>query len=102
VRSGDRVEVEVIRDPTPVGFERIAQQHDPPLRFSEILHVERDVQSCCAARKDCVTCVDVLAAAGADLNAADGQGRTAAHRAALWGLTDVIPVPAQEQGGPDP
>ena len=29
-------------------------------------------------------------AAGADLNAADGQGRTAAHGAALWGMTGVI------------
>ena len=29
-------------------------------------------------------------AAGADINAADAQGRTAAHGAALWGLTDVI------------
>ena len=28
--------------------------------------------------------------AGAEINAADGQGRTAAHGAALWGLTGVI------------
>jgi ankyrin repeat protein len=34
--------------------------------------------------------IRVLMKAGADLNAADGQGRTAAHGAALWGLTEVI------------
>jgi ankyrin repeat protein len=34
--------------------------------------------------------IRLLMAAGADINAADGQGRTAAHGAALWGLTDVI------------
>ncbi len=32
----------------------------------------------------------LLMKAGADINAADGQGRTAAHGAALWGMTDVI------------
>jgi ankyrin repeat protein len=34
--------------------------------------------------------IRLLMAAGADINAADSQGRTAAHGAALWGLTDVI------------
>jgi ankyrin repeat protein len=34
--------------------------------------------------------IRLLMAAGADLHAADGQGRTAAHGAALWGLTEVI------------
>ncbi|HVG72876.1 MAG TPA: ankyrin repeat domain-containing protein, partial [Vicinamibacterales bacterium] len=34
--------------------------------------------------------IRLLMKAGADINAADGQGRTAAHGAALWGLTEVI------------
>ena len=34
--------------------------------------------------------IRLLKAAGADINAADGQGRTAAHGAALWGMTGVI------------
>jgi ankyrin repeat protein len=34
--------------------------------------------------------IRLLMAAGADINAADGQGRTAAHGAALWGMTGVI------------
>jgi ankyrin repeat protein len=34
--------------------------------------------------------IRLLMKAGADINAADGQGRTAAHGAALWGMTDVI------------
>ena len=32
----------------------------------------------------------VAVAAGASIDGADAQGRTAAHGAALWGLTDVI------------
>jgi hypothetical protein len=34
--------------------------------------------------------IRLLREAGADINAADSQGRTAAHGAALWGLTEVI------------
>ena len=34
--------------------------------------------------------IRLLMAAGADINAVDSQGRTAAHGAALWGLTEVI------------
>jgi ankyrin repeat protein len=34
--------------------------------------------------------IRLLMKAGASINAADGQGRTAAHGAALWGLTEVI------------
>jgi ankyrin repeat protein len=34
--------------------------------------------------------IRLLMKAGADINAADSQGRTAAHGAALWGMTDVI------------
>jgi ankyrin repeat protein len=34
--------------------------------------------------------IRLLMKAGVDINAADGQGRTAAHGAALWGMTDLI------------
>jgi ankyrin repeat protein len=34
--------------------------------------------------------IRLLMKAGADINAVDSQGRTAAHGAALWGLTEVI------------
>jgi ankyrin repeat protein len=40
--------------------------------------------------KDANETIALLLAAGADVNAADTQGRTAAHGAALWGLTDVV------------
>jgi ankyrin repeat protein len=39
---------------------------------------------------DAIATIRLLMAAGADINAADGQGRTAAHGAALWGMTGVI------------
>src|SRR5688500_6466992 len=34
--------------------------------------------------------IRLLMTAGVNINAADGQGRTAAHGAAVWGLTEVI------------
>jgi ankyrin repeat protein len=40
--------------------------------------------------KDAIDSITLLLKAGADINAADTQGRTAAHGAALWGLTDVV------------
>jgi ankyrin repeat protein len=40
--------------------------------------------------KDAIESITLLLAAGTDINATDTQGRTAAHGAALWGLTDVI------------
>jgi ankyrin repeat protein len=40
--------------------------------------------------KDAIETITLLLAAGTDINAADNQGRTALHGAALWGLTDVV------------
>ena len=39
---------------------------------------------------EAIETIRLLMKAGADINAADGQGRTAAHGAALWGMTEVI------------
>ena len=41
-------------------------------------------------QRETIETIQLLLAAGADVNAADTQGRTAAHGAALWGLTDVV------------
>jgi ankyrin repeat protein len=40
--------------------------------------------------KEIIEAIRQLKAAGTDMNAADTQGRTAAHGAALWGLTEVV------------
>jgi len=40
--------------------------------------------------REAIESIGLLLAAGADVNGSDTQGRTAAHGAALWGLTDVI------------
>jgi ankyrin repeat protein len=41
-------------------------------------------------QKDAIDTITLMLAAGVDVNATDTQGRTAAHGAALWGLTDVV------------
>ena len=40
--------------------------------------------------KEAIDTIALLLASGVDVNAADTQGRTAMHGAALWGLTDVV------------
>ena len=51
---------------------------------------EEDMTGRNKTQKDAIESITLLAAAGTDVNAADTQGRTAAHGAALWGLTDVV------------
>jgi ankyrin repeat protein len=40
--------------------------------------------------REAIDTIALFLAAGVDVNAADTQGRTAMHGAALWGLTDVV------------
>jgi len=42
------------------------------------------------SEKDAIASIDLLAAAGANVNAKDDQGRTALHGAALWGSNEVV------------
>jgi ankyrin repeat protein len=51
---------------------------------------EEDMTGRSKTQKDAIESIALLVAAGTDVNAADTQGRTAAHGAALWGLTDVV------------
>jgi ankyrin repeat protein len=51
---------------------------------------EEDMTGRNKTEKTAAEAITMLVAAGADVNAADTQGRTAAHGAALWGLTDVV------------
>jgi ankyrin repeat protein len=51
---------------------------------------EEDMTGRNKTQKDAVDTIALLVKAGADVNAADTQGRTAAHGAALWGFTDVV------------
>jgi ankyrin repeat protein len=53
---------------------------------------EEDMTGRNKTAKDALETVNVLLAAGADLDGSDTQGRTALHGAALWGLTDVVRV----------
>jgi ankyrin repeat protein len=51
---------------------------------------EEDMTGRNKTQKDAIETITLLLAAGTDVNSTDTQGRTAAHGAALWGLTDVI------------
>jgi ankyrin repeat protein len=51
---------------------------------------EEDMTGRNKTQKEAIESIGLLLAAGADINGADTQGRTAAHGAALWGLTDVL------------
>jgi ankyrin repeat protein len=51
---------------------------------------EEDMTGRNKTQQDAIESIRLLVAAGTDVNATDTQGRTAAHGAALWGLTDVI------------
>ena len=51
---------------------------------------EEDMTGRNKTQREAIETIGLLLAAGADINAADTQGRTAAHGAALWGLTDVV------------
>lgn len=51
---------------------------------------EEDMTGRSKTPQDAVDTIQLLAAAGTDVNGADSQGRTALHGAAMWGLTDVI------------
>ena len=51
---------------------------------------EEDMTGRAKTQKDAIETITLLAAAGADLNGADTQGRTALHGAAMWGFNDVI------------
>jgi uncharacterized protein len=51
---------------------------------------EEDMTGRNKTQREIIETITALAAAGADIDAADAQGRTAAHGAALWGLTDVV------------
>jgi ankyrin repeat protein len=51
---------------------------------------EEDMTGRSKTQKDAIETITLLAAAGADVNGADTNGRTALHGAALWGLNDVV------------
>jgi ankyrin repeat protein len=51
---------------------------------------EEDTTGRNKTQKDVIETITLLLASGVDVNAADTQGRTAAHGAAMWGYTDVI------------
>jgi uncharacterized protein len=58
---------------------------------------EEDMTGRAKTEKDIVESMKLLIAKGADVNAAEAQGRTALHGAAQWGLTEVVKF-LQSQG----
>jgi hypothetical protein len=57
---------------------------------SNVATREEDMTGRNKTQKDVIDTIALLLPSGLDINATDTQGRTAAHGAALWGLTDVV------------
>jgi uncharacterized protein len=53
---------------------------------------EEDMTGRNKTQKEAIESIRLLLTAGTDINGVDTQGRTAAHGAALWGMTDVVRV----------
>jgi len=51
---------------------------------------EEDMTGRRKTQKEAIESIRLLLAAGTDINGVDAQGRTAAHGAALWGMTEVV------------
>ena len=51
---------------------------------------EEDMTGRNKTQKEAIESIRLLLAAGTDINGTDSQGRTAAHGAALWGMTDLV------------
>jgi ankyrin repeat protein len=51
---------------------------------------EEDMTGRNKTQQDIIDTIKVFLASGLDVNGSETQGRTAAHGAALWGLTDVV------------
>ncbi len=51
---------------------------------------EEDMTGRNKTQKEAIESIRLLLTAGTDINGVDTQGRTAAHGAALWGMTDVV------------
>jgi ankyrin repeat protein len=51
---------------------------------------EEDMTGRSKTEKEAIESIRLLMAAGAEVNGAETQGRTALHGAALWGMTDVV------------
>ena len=57
---------------------------------------EEDMTGRSKTEKDAIQSIKLLVAAGADINGAEAQGRTALHGAAQWGLTEIVKLLASQ------
>jgi ankyrin repeat protein len=63
---------------------------DAVMMAANVAAREEDMTGRSKTQKDAIDSITLLLAAGADVRGADTQGRTAAHGAALWGMTDLV------------
>jgi len=63
---------------------------NPLMMAANVGTKEEDMSGRGKSQQEIIDTAKLLLASGVDINAADTSGRTAAHGAAIWGLTDVV------------
>jgi ankyrin repeat protein len=93
VRAAKAADVPVIRLLLDAGADATAATRNGVnaiMMAANVATREEDMTGRSKTEREAIESIALLLAAGTDINGTDTQGRTAAHGAALWGLTDVI------------
>ena len=93
IRAGKSADVEVIKLLLAAGANPKATTTggvNTLMMAANVGTKEEDMTGRGKSQPEIIETIRMLLAAGVDVNASDSNGRTAAHGAAIWGLTDVI------------
>ena len=93
IRAGKSADVEVIKLLLGAGADPKATTTNGTNTLMMAANVgakEEDMTGRGKSQQEIIETIRMLQAAGVDVNASDSNGRTAAHGAAIWGLTEVV------------
>ena len=89
-KAGDTAVVKLLLEKGASAKAATRQGVDAVMMAANVGAREEDMTGRNKTQKEAIETIRLLMAAGADVRSTDTQGRTAAHGAALWGLTDVV------------
>lgn len=93
VRAAKAADVPVVRLLLAYGADPMAATRNGVnalMMAANVAAREEDMTGRDKTDRTAIETIEILLEAGVDINASDTSGRTAAHGAALWGMTDVI------------